>query len=160
MKKATIIALVCIFAAAGAALAKGKGYGGMGGTDLPPGKWWKVPDIKTKLQLTPDEEQQLEGLYVETRRRMIDLKATLEKEMLELGELLDQEALDESVCMDRFMKVQDAKTNLAAERFKAVIEARKILGNDRFQQLKSEFKQRRASKIGKRGKMRKEMGSQ
>ncbi len=150
MKKALMV-LVCFIAAAG--FASAKGFGNKGGMNLPPGKWWKLPNVAGKLALTPQEQEQLDTLHKATRMRMIDLKAGLEKEMLELGDLIDRENLDESACMDQFMKVQDARTNLAVEKFKAVIEVRKILGYERFLKLKELRKQRRghADRRGRRG---------
>lgn len=150
MKKALMTALVCFIAATGLAYAKGFGGGG-GEINLPPGKWWRLPAVAGKLALTPAEQEKLDTLHKESLMRMIDLKAGLEKEMLELGYLIDGENLDESACMDRFMKVQDARTNLAVEKFKAVMEARKILGYERFMQLKELSKNHRKRGRGKRG---------
>jgi Spy/CpxP family protein refolding chaperone len=142
MKKVTILALICLFAASGIGLARGPG--GMVGLDMPHGKWWRMAEVVKKVDLTGEEQQKLDDLFVDSRRRMIDLKSGVEKEMLELEVILDQQNFDESLCMDRFRRFQDARTNLANERFKFLVKVRKLLGPDRYRQLKTEFRHRRA----------------
>lgn len=78
---------------------------------------------------------------------MIDLKSNVEKEKLELEMILDQQDFNESACMDRFKKFQDARTKLANERFRFLIEVRKLLGLDRYRQLKTEFLDRRGHRM-------------
>jgi plasmid replication initiation protein len=74
---------------------------------------------------------------------MINLKRAVEKKMLELEASLDQQNFDGSLCMDRFRRFQDARTNLVNKRFNFLIKARKLLGADRYRQLKTEFPHRR-----------------
>ena len=66
MKRLIVITLICIFTLTGIAIARGPGSGmggqqckmggaGCVGIQLPPGKWWQLPDIAEKLSLTSDE---------------------------------------------------------------------------------------------------------
>ena len=145
MKKVTIFTLICLLAASGIGLARGPR--GMEGLKMPHGKWWRMPQVAKKLELTSEEQQKLDDLFVQSRRRMIDLKSNVQKEGLELEMILDQQNFDESACMDRFKKFQDARTNLTNERFRFLIEVRKLLGLDRYRQLKTEFRNRRVHRM-------------
>ncbi len=141
MKKIILFMLVCFFTLTGI------GFSGMqrdkAGMKLPAGKWWRIPRIVQANNITPEEQSQLDSLYVQNRRKMIDLKSVLEKELLELELVFDETSFDADACMDRYRKVQNARTTLALERFKFVVEVRKLLGFERFQQLKERYRQLR-----------------
>ena len=145
MKKVTIFTLICLLAASGIGLARGPR--GMEGLKMPHGKWWRMPEVAKKLELTSEEQQKLDDLFVQSRRRMIDVKSNVQKEGLELEMILDQQDFDESACMDRFKKFEDARTKLANERFRFLVEVRKLLGLDRYRRLKTEFRDRRVHRM-------------
>jgi len=150
MKKVTIFTLICLLAASGIGLARGPR--GMEGLKMPHGKWWRMPEVTRKLELTSEEQQKLDDLFVQSRRRMIDLKSNVQKEGLELEVILDQQNFDESACIDRFKKFQDARTNLTREQFRFLVKVRKLLGLDRYRQLKTEFRDRPMHRMkGQRG---------
>ena len=113
---------------------------------LPTGKWWRLPQIVQTHNITPEEQTQLDTLYIQNRRQMIDLKSVLEKELYELELVFDDQNFDASACMDRYRKVQNARTVLSLERFKFVVEVRKLLGYERFQQLKEKYRHLRRLK--------------
>jgi len=141
MKKIILFMLVFFFTLTGI------GFSGMqrgkAGMKLPAGKWWRVPRIVQANNITPEEQSRLDGLYVQNRRKMIDLKSVLEKELFELELVFDETSFDAEACMDRYRKVQNARTTLALERFKFVVEVRKLMGFERFQQLKEKYRQLR-----------------
>ncbi|MEE8541884.1 MAG: hypothetical protein V3S66_09500 [Desulfobacterales bacterium] len=138
MKKIILFTLVCFFTLTGV------GFPGMqrdkAGMKLPAGKWWRIPRIVQASNIMPEEQSQLDSLYVQNRRKMIDLKSVLEKELFELELVFDVTSFDADACMDRYRKVQNARTTLALERFKFVVEVRKLMGFERFQQLKEKYR--------------------
>jgi len=139
MKKLAIIIALCVLTLSGTAMAGNSGNG----PTIPGGKWWRMPMLTQKLNVTVEEQGKLDSLFVQNRRQMIDLKSSVSKEVLELEEALDKKLFDDAECMDRFKKLQTARANLAAERFKYLLEVRKLLGNERYQQLKAKFQERR-----------------
>ncbi len=152
MKKVMLFALICFFAESGIGLARRPA--GIGGLTTPSGKWWRMPEVGKKLSLTGREQQKLDDLFVQNRRRLIDLKSNMQKQRLELEQVLDQPNFNEPACMDRFKKFQDARTNLCNERFKFLVKVRKLLGLDRYRQLKTEFRDRRMCRTkGEQGRM-------
>jgi Spy/CpxP family protein refolding chaperone len=111
------------------------------GAPMSPGKWWRMPRVAEQLNINGKEKEQLDDLFIQSRRKMIDLKSTVEKERLELGILMDKEALDEDAVKAQFRDLERARANLAAERFRFLMEVRKILGAERFQGLKMLFRE-------------------
>ncbi len=109
------------------------------GARMPLGKWWHMPQVAEQLNLNGREKEQLDNLFIQSRRKMIDLKSAVEKERLELGILMDKETFDEDAVIGQFKRLGQARANLTTERFRFILEVRKILGADRFQSLKTLF---------------------
>ncbi|MDY7033571.1 MAG: periplasmic heavy metal sensor [Thermodesulfobacteriota bacterium] len=111
------------------------------GRDATPGRWWRMPKAAEKLGIKDKEKKELDDLYVKSHRLMIDLKSSVEKERFELDNLIDQENLDENAIMDQFKKLEGARAYLATERFHFLLQVRKILGPERYRNLKMTFKE-------------------
>lgn len=150
MKKTIFFALLCLFTVSGVCTAGQYPMLNMGKLTMPPGKWWKMPKLAEALSLSNEEQGKLDNLFIQNRRQLIDLKSGLERQKFELELVLDNKNFDETACMNQFRKLQDARANLAAERFKYVVEVRKLLGLDRFQKIKSNYNRRMNRKM--RGK--------
>ena len=103
---------------------------------MPPGKWWHIPRLSDQIDLNADEKLKMDGLYAESRRRLIDLKRNVEREQFELENVLETEPLDEAQVMLQSRKLEEARGQLATERLRFLVEVRKILGLERFQHLK------------------------
>jgi Spy/CpxP family protein refolding chaperone len=110
------------------------------GEDIYPGKWWRIPEVAEKLALTDAQKQQLDTLFMSNRGRLVELKSALERERTELNALLEKEPVDEAAIMTQLKKLESARTDLSSERLRFGLEVRKILGYERFQDLKSFFK--------------------
>jgi hypothetical protein len=70
---------------------------------------------------------------------MIDHMGELKKGQLALEQFIENENLDEAACKDRFQKVLEARNKISTERYSFLIEVRKLLGFERFVQLKPRF---------------------
>ena len=66
------------------------------------GKWWKRPRIAQELQLTAEQETELEKVFARSKPRLIDLRADLEKKQFDYeqamqGEKVDREAVEAKI---------------------------------------------------------------
>ena len=111
----------------------------LGVQDVPLGKWWHNPQVSKQMNLNKDEIRKLDETYLESRRKLIDLKSRVERERFELENLLERETLDETSVMEQFKRVESARNRLATERFSFLVQVRKILGFERYQNLKMLF---------------------
>lgn len=111
-----------------------------GGQDIPSGKWWYNQKVVQNLNLTQSEIHQLDELYVDSHRRLIELKNTVEREQFELDTLLGEKTVDDAKVRQQFKRLESARTDLADERLRFIIRVREIIGADRFQQLKTSYK--------------------
>ncbi len=108
--------------------------------DVPAGKWWYNPKIQKNLNLSKKEIGKLDKLFAKSRRKLIKLKSEVENEQFELDQLLGQKKVDDTKVKKQFQKLETARQNLANERLQFVIGVRNILGAERFQQLKSNYR--------------------
>ncbi len=120
------------------------------GLRLPPGKWWRLPRIAEDQKITPEEQTELDKLYIQNRRQLIDLKSALQKQLLELEIIFEEQDFNPNRSLKQYQKVQDARTRLALERFKFVVEVRNLLGLERFRQLESKFREFRKKYRGQK----------
>ena len=153
MKKINVLS-ICLAFILCVAFSASAGMGGFFGKGKMHGKWWKLPDVSEKLKLTDDEKKALDELYVGVRTKMISLRADAEKERFALEVLLDKETLDEAACLEQFDKSSSARALMGKEHFTFLLEVRKLLGLERFQQLKEVFhmhKKGMGKKHGRRG---------
>jgi Spy/CpxP family protein refolding chaperone len=110
------------------------------GQDVPAGKWWYNPKIQKNLNLNQKEIDELDRLFADSRRQLIKLKSEVENEQFELDQLLGKKKVNDADVKKQFQKLEKARKNLANERLEFVIGVRNILGANRFQQLKSNYK--------------------
>ena len=110
------------------------------GQEVPAGKWWYNPKIQKNLKLSKNEIERLDKLFANSRRKFIKHKSAVEHEQFELDQLLSGKDVNDADVKKQFQKLEKARNNLANERLQFVIGVRNILGSERFQQLKSNYK--------------------
>ena len=115
--------------------------------DVPSGKWWRNQRMSKQLNLNKTEKSKLDQAFVNSRRKLIELKSIVEKERFELENILENETLDEQAVKEQFNKLEKARANLAGERFNFLVQVRKILGNERFQRIKMFYGKLRHQKM-------------
>ena len=161
MKRTILFAVAVFFVISGTGFARNPKPEGM---ILSGGKWWRMPKIATELDLKSEEQSKLDELYLESKKQLIDLKGNVEKEQLELEQILGKKDFDEAACMTQFKKLTNARTGLSTERFKYLIDIRKLLGFDRYQKLVEKFREQRMNRMrrsnGQKRPMKGGMGKQ
>ena len=108
--------------------------------DIPPGRWWHVPYFVEQLEITDEQKDELDKLFDYNRNRLAELKKQMEQERSELIKAFDQEHLNESTAITQMKKLENTRTLLAATRFSYSLELRKMLGHERFQRLKTLYR--------------------
>ena len=118
---------------AGTALAQGPGGGmgpgsgmgsGMGfGEHRPPmerafgaqgnhGRWWNNPKVVERLKLTDEQRKEFDGILLDHRAKLIDLRASLEKAELTLEPLMSNDPPNEAKILAQIDKVAQARAEL------------------------------------------------
>jgi Spy/CpxP family protein refolding chaperone len=108
--------------------------------DIPPGRWWRVPYFADQLNITDQQKDELDKLFDYNRDRLAELKKQMEQEKRDLMQMIEQEHLNENDATGQMKKLENTRTILSATRFSYSLEVRKLLGYDRFQQLKTLYR--------------------
>ena len=111
----------------------GRHEGGFGmGMMMPPGMWWKNPDVVTRLSLTQDQQKRMDEIFRQSRIQLVDLKATLEKEQINLEPLLNQNPPDEGRTLAEISKIADLRADLEKANAKMLLGLRGVLTADQW----------------------------
>jgi Spy/CpxP family protein refolding chaperone len=100
------------------------------------GKWWLRPAIKDKLQLTLDQTEKINKLWIEHRKRIIDTKGEIEKTYLDLESLMDQPTVDKQEAYRLAERLGQLVAQQTEQRIKMTIDIRQELSVEQFEKLK------------------------
>lgn len=113
---------------------------------MPPGRWWERPMIAGKLALSPDQVKQLDSATYAFALRMVDLKAAVEKDEIDLRALSEAEPFMPGKVRDAFAALQQARVKLESERFDMLLKVREVLNPEQWAKLQQLARERRAEK--------------
>ncbi|MGB7984740.1 MAG: Spy/CpxP family protein refolding chaperone [Terracidiphilus sp.] len=99
-----------------------KAFGDQGGH----GRWWNNPKVAERLKLTEEQRKVFDGILLEHREKLIDLRANLEKAELQLEPLVRDDQPNEAKILAQIDKVAQARAELekANARFLLAIRAK------------------------------------
>jgi Spy/CpxP family protein refolding chaperone len=109
--------------------------------DLPPGRWWENERLIEHIGLSEEQQAQIRDIVYERARRMIDLKAAVEKAGLDLRASVDQKEFDPAPVRDAHARFQTARQKLESERFEMLLAVRQVLTYEQWQKIEG-LKQR------------------
>jgi Spy/CpxP family protein refolding chaperone len=109
-------------------------------------RWWRIPEMASKLDLTQQERKGLEDLFTQKRKVLFQMRSEVEKQRFELENVLEGQTLDQRAAFEQFNRLEEKRQRLAAERFKYLLEVRRILGRDRYLTLMGMAKENRAKR--------------
>jgi Spy/CpxP family protein refolding chaperone len=102
---------------------------------LPPGTWWRNPDMVQKLALNTDQVKRIEDVFQQHRLKLVDLDATLEKEEITLEPLMSAETPDETKTLAQIDKVAQARAELEKANARFLFAIRRVLTPDQWKKL-------------------------
>jgi Spy/CpxP family protein refolding chaperone len=122
------------------------------GQNMPSGKWWHIPRVVKRLNLSQAQIEQLDQAFRKSRLNLIQLKSDVEREQFELEILIENRTLDEGAALEQYKKLEQARVKLGVERFRFFLKIRKIVGYERFQELMAfkKMRQQRQSALRNR----------
>jgi len=122
--------------------------GGMG--IVPPGTWWKNPEVVTALSLTADQQKKLDDTFLQSRIGLIHLHASLEEEQLKLEPLLNSNPPDQAKSLAQISKIADLRADLEKANAKMLLSLRGVLTADQWTKLQTEQHSHRGGPGGDR----------
>jgi Spy/CpxP family protein refolding chaperone len=102
---------------------------------VPSGTWWKNPDTIIALNLSVDQQKRMDDIFRQNRIALIDLKASLEKEQINLEPLLNANPVESTKALVEISKIADLRAGLEKANAKMLLGLRSILTADQWTKL-------------------------
>ena len=105
---------------------------------LPHGMWWKNPDLVKDLNITPDQQKQLDKIFLDSRLQLIQMHATLEEEQVKLEPIMNANPFDQSRAFAQISHIADLRADLEKTNAKMLLSLRGVLSADQWTKLQTE----------------------
>ncbi len=101
----------------------------------PGGKWWENPEIIKRLAITADQQKKMDDIWQQSRLKLIDLSATLEKEEVVMEGLLKGPQLDDSRILPAVDRIAQARAELEKANARLMLAIRHVLTPEQWEKL-------------------------
>lgn len=105
--------------------------------DLPPGKWWRQPQMVQLLNLTDEQQDRLEGIFRSSASELIDLRGAVEKENIALRGELDRPALDRGAILRLGARLNEARGRLFERELAMLVDMRSVLTDQQWNRMRN-----------------------
>jgi Spy/CpxP family protein refolding chaperone len=127
VKRLLLAALIVVFATSAFA------------QNLPPGKWWRRPEIVQTLNLAEEQQNKLETIFRTASSDLIDLRGEVEKQNINLRGDLDQSQLDRAAIRRDAQRLSDARTRLFERELMMLVDMRAVLNDSQWDRMRSQL---------------------
>lgn len=103
---------------------------------LPPGKWWRRPEIIGQLSLSLEQQNKLETIFRTSASDLIDLRGVVEKENIALRGDLDQSQLDRATIRRDAQKLSEARALLFDRELSMLVDMRGVLNDSQWNRMR------------------------
>ena len=107
--------------------------------NLPPGKWWRRPEIVRSLNLSDEQQDRLEATFRTSATDLIDLKAEVDKAAIALRGELDRPQLDRAAIHRVATRLSDARGRLFDRELTMLVEMRSVLTDPQWNRMRNEI---------------------
>jgi Spy/CpxP family protein refolding chaperone len=114
----------------------------------PRGRWWNNPEVAQKLGLSTDQQKKMDDIFLQSRLKLIDQHAAVEKEDAILEPLLSAEQPDETRVLAQIDKVAQARAELEKANARMLLGLRSVLTTAQWKTLQTLGPEER---MGRRG---------
>lgn len=101
------------------------------------GRWWDRPEIAQQLGLTAQQKQKMDDIFQDSRLKLIDLHANLEKQQVILQPLIESDQPDEGKILAQIDAVAQARAELEKGNARMLLGLRRVLTQEQWTKLKA-----------------------
>ena len=106
---------------------------------LPPGKWWRRPEIVQSLNLSDEQQDRLETIFRASATELIDLKAEVDKANIALRGELDRPQLDRAAIHRIAVRLGEARGRLFDRELGMLVEMRGVLTDPQWNRMRNQL---------------------
>ncbi|HEX8173010.1 MAG TPA: hypothetical protein VF824_20925 [Thermoanaerobaculia bacterium] len=119
--------------------------------ELPPGKWWRRPEIVQELAITGEQQERLDEVFRAAADELIDAKAEVEKLQVALRGEIDRSQLRRQEIQRIATRLSDARATLFERELMMLVDMRGVLTNQQWNQMRDRLEQMREHDRGRPG---------
>jgi Spy/CpxP family protein refolding chaperone len=113
--------------------------GGLFAQQLPPGRWWRRPEIVQRLNLSAEQQDRLEAIFRSAAPDLIDLKAQVDKSNIALRGELDRTQLDRAAIVRIAAQLNQSRGKLFERELGMLVDMRSVLTDPQWERMRSEL---------------------
>ena len=121
---------------------------------MPPGKWWRRPEIAQTLGLTADQQVRLDAVFRAAANDLIDQRADVEKLNIALRGELDQPQLNKANVQRLAQRLGEARGKLFEREVLMLVDMRSVLNDEQWTRLRAELDRERPRQMDRPGMKR------
>jgi Spy/CpxP family protein refolding chaperone len=111
------------------------------------GRWWNNPKVVERLKLTDEQRKAFDGILLEHREKLIDLRANVEKAELEMEPLVSADQANEARILSQIDKVAQARAELEKANARFLLAIRNKLTPEQWKEVQA-FRANRGQERG------------
>ncbi len=101
----------------------------------PGGKWWDNAEMVKRLGITADQQKKMDDVWQQSRLRLIDLSATMEKEEVIMEGLMKGPQLDDSKILPEVDRIAQSRAELEKANARLMLAIRHVLTPEQWEKL-------------------------
>ena len=105
--------------------------------NLPPGKWWRRPDMIQMLNLSDEQQDRLENVFRNSANDLIDLRGEVEKQSIALRAALDRPQLDREQVRAIAQRLNEARGRQFQRELMMLVDMRGVLNELQWNRLRN-----------------------
>jgi Spy/CpxP family protein refolding chaperone len=105
--------------------------------NLPPGKWWRRPDVIQLLNLSEEQQDRLERVFQSSAPDLIDLRGEVEKQSIALRAALDRPQLDREQVRAIAQRLNEARGRQFQRELMMLVDMRSVLNDMQWNRLRN-----------------------
>jgi len=105
--------------------------------DLPPGKWWRRPEVIQSLALTTEQQDRLENVWRAASTDLIDFRGEVEKQNVALRIELDRPQIDRRAVQAVAARLNAARGRLFERELMMLVDMRGVLSDSQWNRMRA-----------------------
>jgi len=105
--------------------------------DLPPGKWWRRPEVIQSLGLSTEQQERLENVWRAASTDLIDFRGEVEKQNVALRIELDRPQLDRRAVQAAAARLNAARGRLFERELMMLVDMRGVLSDSQWNRMRA-----------------------
>jgi hypothetical protein len=105
--------------------------------NMPPGKWWRKPEIIQVLNLSEEQQDRLDNIFATSANDLIDLRGEVEKQSIALRVAIDRPQLDRDAIRQAAQKLNDAQGRKFQRELMMLVDMRGVLADAQWNRMRN-----------------------